>query len=76
MVVDKTLVDASGRLRDQLGTPHVLPVPVRGVVDGHFDALLRGRVRRVLVAWGKVDVFGYGPGTVNIVLVRGDLVGP
>ena len=76
VVVDEALVDAGGRLRDQLGAPHVLSVPVGGVVDGHFDALFRGRVGRVFVVGGKIDVFGYGPGAVNVVLIGGYLVGP
>ena len=50
VVVHKALVDAGGRLRNQLGAPHVLSVPVGGVVDCHFDALFGGCVGGVLVA--------------------------
>lgn len=58
VVVDVSLVDSGGSLGDQLGTSHVLSIPVGGVVDGDLDTLVGDGVGRVLVAWREIDIFG------------------
>jgi len=50
VVEDVARVDGRGRLRDQLGAPHRLPVPEGGRVDGEFEALVGHFVGGVLVA--------------------------
>jgi len=56
VVVDCALVDGSLGLGNQLRPPHVA-VPLGGAVDGDLGTLLATSISRVLVAWGKVDVF-------------------
>lgn len=45
-----------GLLWNQLGSSHVLPIPVCSVVEGDLDTLVGSGVRRVLVVWGEVYV--------------------
>lgn len=76
MVPDLATVDRGGRLRDQLDTPHGLPIPVRGGVESELCPLLRDGVVRVLVRGREVNVLVYCTRPVNIVLVGTDLVRP
>jgi hypothetical protein len=43
-------------LRNQLGTAHVLAIPVGGIIESDFGALSGTAVGRVLVARGEVDI--------------------
>lgn len=76
VVVDTALVDWSAGLWNQLGTSHVLTVPVSSSVNGDLDTLVGGGVCWILVAWGEVDILSDGLRSVDIVLVWADLVGP
>lgn len=58
MIEDMSAVDRCGGLRDQFCPSHCLPVPVGCAVKSDFHALGTACVGGVLVAWGKVDVFG------------------
>lgn len=63
-------------LRDQLNPSHVLTVPKRRAVERELSPLLRYRIGRVLVVCGETDVFFDGGRSVDVVLVRSDLVRP
>lgn len=76
VVEDLALVDGGRGLGDQLGTAHVLAVPVGRVVEGDFGTLVGAGVGRVLVAGGEIDIGGDLGRTVDVVLVRADLVAP
>lgn len=52
MVPHKPAVDGRAGLRDQLGAPHRLPVPVRRGVEREFGALRGARVGGVFVGRG------------------------
>lgn len=69
-------VDRRRRLRNQLGPPHGLALPVRRGIERELGALLGRRVGRVLVRGGQVDVLGDVARPVDVVLVRADFVGP
>lgn len=62
-------------LRNQLSPPHVR-VPKSGWVNGDLDTLLASTICWVLVAGREVDVGRDRLGTVNVVLVWSNLVGP
>ena len=68
MVVHGTLVDRGLGLRDQLSPPHVT-VPFCRAIDRDLSTLFATDIARVLVIGRKVDVFGDGAGTVDVVLV-------
>lgn len=76
VVEDLALVDGSRGLGNQLGTAHVLAVPVGRVVEGDLGTLLGAAVGRVLVVGREVDIGGDRRRTVDVVLVRADLVAP
>lgn len=76
VVKDLALVDGGRGLGDQLGTAHVLAVPVGRVVEGDLGALVGATVGRVLVAGREVDVGGDLGRPVDVVLVGADLVAP
>lgn len=76
MVVHFPFVNRLVGLRDQFDASHVLPIPVCCVVERELGALPGDGVVGVFVGWGKGDVFVYGPGAVDVVLVGADLVGP
>lgn len=75
VVVYRAAVDCGLGLRDQFCAPHVA-VPFGGAVDGDLGALLGVCVASVLVRWREVHVGCHWAGTVDVVLVRSDLVSP
>lgn len=69
-------VDSSLSLGDQLDASHVLSIPEGGRVQCKLGSLLRYRVRRVLEVGREVDVLFDRARSVDVVLVRSDLVTP
>lgn len=76
MIVHFSPVNRFLGLRDQFDTAHVLPVPVRRVVEREPGALAGARVVGVFVGFREGYVLVDGGGAVDVVLVRTDLIGP
>jgi hypothetical protein len=76
MVVDLSRSDGSGRLGNQLGSTHVLPVPVGGAVEGELETGCASTIGWVLVAGIESEVGSDGAASVDIVLVFTNLVAP
>lgn len=76
MIVHFALVDSLLGLGDEFDAPHVLPVPVRRVVERELGALAGARVVGVFVGFRQRNVLVDGAGAVDVVLVGPDLVGP
>lgn len=49
VIIDKTLVDRSCRLRDKLSSAHGLTIPVCCAIKSDLSTLLAARVGRILV---------------------------
>lgn len=76
VVKDFPTVDGGLGLGDQLYAAHVLPVPVRGRVQGELGSLPGDGVVGVLVVGREVDVLLHGGAAVDVVLIGSYLVGP
>jgi hypothetical protein len=75
MVVESSSTEVGLGLWNQLCSPHV-GVPKSSWVNGDLDTLFGRTICRVLVVWGEVDVGRDRLGSVNVVLVWSNLVGP
>lgn len=78
MVVSGTSdkVTRRGRLRDQLRALHSLAIPKGCVVNSNLHALGDRSIGRIRVGSIDIDVVSDVAGTVDVILVGTDLVGP
>lgn len=63
-------------MRDELGTHHGLTIPMRGRVEGQFEALIFTGIGGILVRGIEVEVGRGGGAAVDVPLVFSNLVAP
>lgn len=76
MIPHCAFVDCCSCLGDELGSTHGLAIPEGGAVQSELGALGATCIGGVLVRWREVDVGIYGSGSMDVVLVWTNLIGP
>lgn len=75
MIVERSSSKIGCCLWDQFSSPHIR-VPESCRVNSDLNTLLRDSIGRVLIRGREVDIVCHRSGSVDVVLVRSNLVSP